>query len=182
MHYLQGGFDKTNSANFMIILSPYLGLGGLLLCKRDADCRSAEVNYSYERQHTVHITFAMLCCLFLPLFHKNFNFWKEDERSWSTVLLKRSACVDTLVQIQHQAILNNSLWNLSTSHGMLHPSGVPTCRHVACAAWLTVCDIAHVTPTLAACIFHKHHCINHYWESHWGEALSSSFGGSFWFT
>lgn len=50
---------------------------------------------------------------------------------------------------------------------------------LSCAAWLTICDAVHVTPTLAACFFHELHSINHYWESARTEALRSNFGASF---
>lgn len=50
---------------------------------------------------------------------------------------------------------------------------------LSCATWLTACDVLHMTPTPAACAFHKLHFINHNWESARTEALSGNFGGSF---
>lgn len=48
-----------------------LGTETFRLLQQDPDCRSAEVNYSSEGQHAVHITVAMLLCLLLPVLHEN---------------------------------------------------------------------------------------------------------------
>lgn len=143
----------------------------------------------------------MLCCLLLRMFHENMSLpctcgqqMKGEAMRYCTPKERfnysKPACEDVLVQIQHQAIPDNPLWNPSSSE-MLHLSAFQqfsqhcSCKATACAgavlwcdAWLTPCDVLHITPTLAACTFHKLHFINHYWRSAWTEALGSHVGGS----
>lgn len=138
--YLWAVFMRREKPNFVLILDTVTGKErGLIFCKQGTDCRSAEVNYLFKWQHAVHIKLAMLRCLLLPMFHENLHFWKRmkgEAMRYCTPKEKfnysKPACEDVLLQIQHQAIPDDSLSNPSTSKTegccTYLPSNVPRSR------------------------------------------------------